>query len=150
MKTTDESATTPSKPRAVKRQADRSILSTDGDSGLLLHFEDPKLLAFVRHAVEAKLQPATDLDRILTELAVRNLWRAIRSGSIEAFAADVEMGERANQIVDSWGQLDPRSKFHLSTREAPVRASVQVYAKTENEAVRNFKHTAALAKSFQS
>ena len=120
MKTTDDSATTPSKPRAVHRQADRSLLSTDGDNGLLLHFEDPKLLAFVRQAIDAKLQPATDLERIFTELAVRNLWRAIRNGSIEASAADVEMGERAAQILDRWGPLDHPSQYHLSTREAPV------------------------------
>jgi len=129
MKTTNDPPPTETKPRLLKRQS------------------DPSLLAFVRDAVAAKLQPSTNSDSLFVELAVRAVWRAIRSGTIETAALDVEMGERDSAIQAAWGNIDPVARCHLSIRETQTRQSVHFYAKCEAEAIRTFKQIAALAKS---
>lgn len=148
MKSTNESAAPSATPRAIRRRADRSLFS-GGDAGPLLHFENPDVLAFVRAAVEAQLQPATSLDRIFTEFAIRGIWRAIRNGSLEAAAIDVEMGDHHAAIESRWGDIDPLSACHLSMRDPFTRNAIRPYAQMESDAVRAFQQTASLLNSRQ-
>lgn len=149
MKTTNETTSTPAKPRALKRQADRSLFSS-GDSGLLLYFEDPALLAFVRNAALETIQPANDFERLFTELAVRSLWRAIRTGTLETAGIDVEMADHQETVESRWGKIDPASAYHLSTRDSSTRSAIREYAQVEAAAIRAFKDTAQILKSFRS
>ncbi len=135
-------------PRCVKRQADRSLFST-GESGILLHFEDPAVLAFVRNAAEQIIQPANDFDRVFTELAVRNVWRALRQGSLETAAIDVEMADNRAAHEARWSALDAPCAYHLTMRDPATRASIDQYADIEIVSIRRFQEAAKILKSLR-
>jgi hypothetical protein len=137
-----------SQPRCVKRQADRSLFSTGG-SGILLHFEDPAVLAFVRNAAEQIIQPANDFDRVFTELAVRSVWRALRQGALESAAIDVEMADHKADHDARWSALDAPSAYHLTMRDPAIRASIDQYADIESVSIRRFTEAAKILKSLR-
>lgn len=148
MKTTNDPTTTPAKPRALKRQADHSLFA-NGDSGILLYFEDPAVLAFVRNAAETVLQPANHLERLFTEQLVRNFWRVMRQGNLETAGIDVELAEHRETVESRWGKLDPESLYHLATRDPATRAALREYSNLEAVAMRRFKESLIILKSLR-
>ena len=148
MKTIDDSTTKPAKPRAAKRQADHSLFA-NGDAGILLYFEDPAVLAFVREAVDTVLQPANNFERLFTEHLVRNFWRTMRVGNLESAAIDVELAEHRESIESRWDKLDPESLYHLATRDPATRASIREYSALETIAMRRFKDSTNILKTMK-
>lgn len=148
MKPINDSASLPPKPRAIKRQADHSVFA-NGNSGILLYFEDPAVLQFLRNAAETVIQPANDFERLFAEQVVRNFWRAMRLGNLETAAIDVEMADHQESIESRWGKVDPESHYHLATREPATRSALREFSHLETAAIRRFKETASILKSFQ-
>lgn len=145
LKTIDDSTAAPDKPRAVRRQADHSIFA-NGDSGILLYFENPTVLSFLREATGAVLQPSNDFERLFTEYLVRNFWRTMRLGNLETAAIDVEMSEHREAAESRWDKLDPESLYHVATRDPATRAAIREYSTLEGTAIRRFKDAFGLLK----
>ena len=148
MKPTNELAAKLAKPRPIKRQADHSLFA-NGDSAILLHFEDPAVLAFVRNATNSVLQPATSLERLFTDQLVRNMWRTIRHGNLETASIDVELADHQESVESRWGKVDPESLYHLATRESATRAAIREHSILETAALRRFKVAADILKSLK-
>ena len=148
MKTMNNSTTALAKPRALRRQPDRSLFA-NGDSGVLLYFEDPAALAFIRTAVNAAFQPASDFELLLAEQLVRIFWRATRNGNLETAAIDVELADHQEAIESRWGKIDPESLYHLATREPATRSAIREYANVEGAAMRRFNQALHLLKAMK-
>jgi len=141
----------PPKPvtkHTLKRQPDQSPFSNNG-AGILLFFENPATLDFVRSAAESAIQPANDLERTLLEQAVRHLWRTLRIGNLETAAIDIEIAEHRKGVEKTWGKIDPESLYHLCTRATTTRPSIREYTILENLAIRHFKLTADTIKALR-
>ena len=133
---------------ALQRKPDISLFS-NGNSGVLLAFEDPASIAFVRNAAEEMLSPATDFERLFAEHLVRNLWRTMRAGNLETAAIDVEVVDNQDAVERRWGKIDPESLCHLATRAPDTRAAIREYATAEASAMRRFRQCLDLFKSFR-
>ena len=149
MKTMNNSTTTPATLRAIKRQPDRSLVA-NRDSGILLYFEDPAALAFIRTAVNAAFQPANDFELLLAEQLVRTFWRSMRNGNLETAAIDVEMSDHREAIESQWGKLDPESLYHLVTRDPATRSALRESTRSEGAVLRRFKQAPAILKALRS
>ncbi|HEY3440286.1 MAG TPA: hypothetical protein VGK29_06025 [Paludibaculum sp.] len=148
MSTNNAKQPPPHQPRALKRQVDHSLFANDGVD-IRLYYEDSAALELVRNAAQEVIQPTNDFERIFTQQAVRNFWRSIRAGNCEAAAIDVEMADRQRTTENNWGNISPEAAHHFATREPQTRAAIREYGNLETAAIRCFKETVQLLRSFR-